>query len=229
MKIKIECLKKKDKYPSFINKAYSLIFLIASLFNPSYASKEFDKEIRSNVEMFYSVFSDYWRSDKTLNKNRPPQIIILNRGSTVLGGCYGKDKKKNHVFSGSQYCAATNTILLDIEQLRDFYKVHKAPGLLFVTAHEAVHAVQQGKSYFLKEPFHELHADCLASRIMKVFEPNMTENELKFLSKLLINSGSETHGHGLDRTASIEMGLGLIKGNCRPLEIYEITSREKIH
>ena len=138
-----------------------------------------------------------------------------------------RNKKDNYVFAGSAFCGATNTILLDKEQLRGFYEVYKAPGVLFLTAHEAAHAVQLGYLYSLKEPFHELQADCIASRLMTFFAPDMTENELKKFSKVAINSGSEIHGTGLNRTDAIKMGLGLIKGECMPKELYDLIPEEK--
>ena len=55
----------------------------------------------------------------------------------------------------------------------------------------------------------------------------MTENELKKFSKVAINSGSEIHGTGLNRTDAIKMGLGLIKGECMPKELYELILKEK--
>ena len=210
-----------------MNKILFSIVLLASLFSPSYASKNSDKEIISNVEKIYSVISQFWREDKVLSKKRPPQLIILNRGSKVFGGCMDRNKKDNYVVAGSEFCGATNTILLDKEQLRGFYEVYKAPGVLFLAAHEAAHAVQLGYLYSLKEPFHELQADCIASRLMTFFAPDMTENELKKFSKVAINSGSEIHGTGLNRTDAIKMGLGLIKGECMPKELYDLITEEK--
>ena len=210
-----------------MNKILFSIVLFASLLSPIYASKNSDKEIISNVEKIYSVISQYWRENKVLNNKRPPQLIILNRGSKVFGGCMDRNKKDNYVVAGSEFCGATNTILLDKEQLRGFYEVYKAPGVLFLTAHEAAHAVQQGYLYSLKEPFHELQADCIASRLMTFFAPDMTENELKKFSKVAINSGSEIHGTGLNRTDAIKMGLGLIKGECMPKELYDLIPEEK--
>ena len=62
---------------------------------------------------------------------------------------------------------------------------------------------------------------------MTFFAPDMTENELKKFSKVAINSGSEIHGTGLNRTDAIKMGLGLIKGECMPKELYDLISEEK--
>ena len=210
-----------------MNKILFSIVLLVSLFSPLYASKNSDKEIISNVDKIYSVISKFWREDKVLSKKRPPQLIILNRGSKVFGGCMDSNKNDNYFVAGSEFCGATNTILLDKEQLRGFYEVYKTPGVLFLTAHEAAHAIQLGYLYSLKDPFHELQADCIASRLMTFFEPNMTENELKKFSKVAINSGSEIHGTGLNRTDAIKMGLGLIKGECMPEELYDLIPREE--
>ena len=60
---------------------------------------------------------------------------------------------------------------------------------------------------------------------MTFFAPDMKENELKKFSKVAINSGSEIHGTGLNRTDAIKMGLGLIKGDCSPKELYELIPR----
>ena len=210
-----------------MNKSLFSIVLLASLFSPLHASNKSDKEIISNVEKIYSVISQFWREDKVLSKKRPPQLIILNRGSKVFGGCMDRNKKDNYVVAGSEFCGATNTILLDKEQLRGFYEVYKGPGVLFLTAHEAAHAVQLGDLYSLKKHFHELQADCIASRLMTFFAPNMTENELKIFSKVAINSGSKIHGTGLNRTDAIKMGLGLIKGEFMPKELYELVSSEE--
>ena len=79
-----------------------------------------------------------------------------------------RNKKDNYVFAGSEFCGATNTILLDKEQLRGFYEVYKAPGVLFLAAHEAAHAVQLGYLYSLKEPFHEL-----SSSVQEFIERNI--------------------------------------------------------
>ena len=210
-----------------MNKVLFFIALLASLLNPSYASQGLDNEVQSIVEEFYYVFSEYWKNNKTLSKKKPPQLIILNRGSIVLGGCLDRNKKDNYVFAGAEYCGATNTILLDKEELRGYFKVYKSSGVLFLTAHEAAHAAQRGKSYKFKDPFRELHADCVAARLLTFFEPNMTENELSNFLKIAANSGSEIHGTGLDRTNAIRMGLGLIKGDCSPKELYELVSSEE--
>ena len=165
------------------------------------------------------------REDKVLSKKRPPQLIISIGDQMYLEDA-DRDKKDNYVFAGSEFCGATNTILLDKEQLRGFYEVYKAPGVLFLTAHEAAHAVQLGYLYSLKKPFHELQADCIASRLMTFFAPDMTKNELEKFSKIALNSGSEIHGTGLDRTDAIKMGLGL-KGDCMPKELGELIPRKE--
>ena len=76
-----------------MNKALFFIALFLSLLNPSYASIDLDKEIRAVVEEFYYVFSEYWKNNQTLSKKKPPQLIILNRGSIVLGGCLDRNKR----------------------------------------------------------------------------------------------------------------------------------------
>ncbi len=115
---------------------------------------------------------------------------------------------------------------MDKEELRGYYKVYKVPGVLFLTAHEAAHAAQRGKLYKFKDPFRELHADCVASRLLTFFEPNMKENELNNFLKIVINSGSEIHGTGSNRTDAIKMGLALIKVDCSPKELYQLISKE---
>ena len=65
----------------------------------------------------------------------------------------------------------------------------------------------------------------MASRLLTFFEHNIKENELNNFLKIAINSGSEIHGTGSNRTDAIKMGLGLIKGDCSTKELYELISK----
>tara|TARA_B100000212_G_C27368473_1_gene531462 strand:+ start:276 stop:866 length:591 start_codon:yes stop_codon:yes gene_type:complete len=195
-----------------------------SIFTPSNATNNSKKEINEVIYELYSRINNYWKTDARLNNNNPPQLIITDKKSIVMGGCLYENETSKILHS--HFCGKTNTIFLTNEDINYFYERHNRIGVLFLAAHEVAHSIQYGVSSGMKKPLRELQADCIASRLVKMFEPNMSNDEKAEFSEMFIFSDSDTHGTGIQRMNAIKMGLGLSKGDCVAEEIMDIISKK---
>ena len=202
-----------------------LFILVMSIFTPSNANNNTKEEINKVIYELYSVINNFWINEDVLKEFKPPQLIITDKNAIVMGGCLDENKNNTYTIYFSHFCKATNTIFLTREDINYFYEKHHFPGVLFLTAHEAAHSIQY-KFSRLKNPWRELQADCIASRLVTIFEPNMSNDEKKEFSEMFIFQDSETHGKGIDRMNAIKMGLKLSKGECSDDEIMDIISKK---
>ena len=202
-----------------------LFILVMSIFTPSNATNNSKEEINQVIYDLYSVINNFWINEDVLKEFKPPHLIITNKNAIVMGGCLDENKNNKYTINFSHFCRATNTIFLTRDDINYFYKKYRYPGVLFLTAHEAAHSIQY-KFSRLQDPAREMQADCMASRLVKIFEPNMSNDEKKEFSEMFIFQDSETHGKGIDRMNAIKMGLKLSKGECSDDEIMDIISKK---
>ena len=197
-----------------------LFILVMSIFTPSNATNNSKMEINEVIYELYSRINNYWKTDSRLNNNNPPQLIITDKKAIVMGGCLYENQTSKILHS--HFCGKTNTIFLTNEDINYFYERHDRKGVLFLAAHEAAHSFQYGVSSDLKKPLRELQADCIASKFVTMFEPNMSHDEKAEFSEMFIFQDSKTHGTGIDRMNAIKMGLKLSKGECSDEEIMNL-------
>ena len=69
-----------------------------------------------SIEKTTQYLMKNWRSDETLQKLFPPQVLSVPKGTTVYGGC-GEHMMGDDV-GGSYYCPYTHTVILDKSQLK---------------------------------------------------------------------------------------------------------------
>ena len=209
-----------------MKKILFFLILVTSIFKPTYATNNYEKEVNDKIYELYSEIKNYWLSNNVLNKKKPPQLIITDKNATVLGGCLDLNKNEITKVLLSHFCGATNTIFITREHIDMLHKRYGIQGVLFLTAHELGHSLQYGFSSKLKNPARELQAYCFGSRLTKFYGPSMSEEEKVDFSEMFIAWDNEIHGSGIERTNAIKMGLGLSKGDCRDEEIMSLISEK---
>ena len=209
-----------------MKKILFFLILVTSIFKPTYATNNYEKEVNDKIYELYSEIKNYWISNNVLNKKKPPQLIITDKNATVIGGCLDENKNETSKVLLSHFCRATNTIFITREHIDMLHKRYGIQGVLFLTAHELGHSLQYGFSSKLKNPARELQAYCFGSRLTKFYGPSMSEEEKVDFSEMFIAWDSDTNGSGIERTNAIKMGLGLSKGDCLDEEIMGIISEK---
>jgi hypothetical protein len=120
-----------------------------------------DASLAEIVSATSSYFSNLTRPNLKVS---PPRFHIALQGEQIPGGCYSKPGDKT--VYGSSYCPATNTIILEIVQLENIRRRYGAGGVAFIVAHEYAHFMQDYAGIRLKDPYHELHADCMGASLL---------------------------------------------------------------
>ena len=170
-----------------------------------------------------------WRSDETLKKLYPPQVLSVPTGTKVYGGC-GEFMKGDHI-GGSLYCPYTHTVFLDTSQLQDFYDAFGSSSIAYIIAHEFSHALQREFEIDLKDPNHELQADCMAGVFIAQGnkELGITREDVLSMSHVAYNIGGKTHGTGAQRAFSLLGGMGRVDFECNEASIQKLVANEINH
>ena len=135
--------------------------LLALLCMPLTVKAELEKTINDTTKYLISN----WMADEVLSTTYPPpQVLSVPEGTRVYGGC-GEYMVGDDV-GGSSYCPPTHTIFLVPEELREFNQVFGPSSVAYVIAHEFSHALQQALDIDMKNPNHELQADCIAGSLI---------------------------------------------------------------
>ena len=189
-------------------------------------------EAKSNlaqiVDFSAKYFTNSWLSSPALRKIPPPQVIALPKNTPVWGGCgSGSSQRRSHV-AGSQWCPATNTISLTLEDMVHFYSNFGNSAVFYVVAHEYAHALQTAYRIRLKPPLHELQADCLAGMFTGSDSQRLgvTRNDVIAMSHAAYSIGGKTHGTGAQRAYALLSGMGVFKTSCSPADIAKIANSD---
>ena len=94
--------------------------LISSVFAIVPAAISSNQNMEQVIDSTASFLVRDWISDPDFKDYLPPQVLSIDKGSKVYGGC-GAYVKGDEV-AGSSYCPVTHTIFLEPEQLSFFYE-----------------------------------------------------------------------------------------------------------
>jgi len=202
-----------------------LLALIPLLLCPMPAKANIDESIEKTTQYLMKN----WRSDETLQKLFPPQVLSVPKGTTVYGGC-GEHMMGDDV-GGSYYCPYTHTVILDKSQLKAFHEAFGASSVAYVIAHEFSHALQGQFKIKLEDPNHELQADCMAGVFIAVGseELDVTREDTISMAQAAYNIGDKTHGTGAQRAFALMGGMGRVDFDCKPSSIEKLANNEITH
>ena len=179
-------------------------------------------DLNKSIDQTTQYLMKNWRSDETLNKLYPPQVLSVPTGTKVYGGC-GEFIEGDHV-GGSLYCPYTHTVFLDTSQLQAFYDAYGNSSIAYIIAHEFSHALQREFKIKLNDPNHELQADCLAGVFIAQGSEKLgiTREDVISMSWVAYNIGGEVHGTGAQRSYSLLSGMGRANSDCKPSSIQKL-------
>ncbi len=202
----------------------ALIFLL-------FPFKGVKADIEPLIEKTSRYLIDNWYADPSLKKSNwyPPQIISLESGKKIYGGC-GKDLSVNKV-AGSFYCSAFHTVVLDPSQLNQFYKAVGPASIAYVVAHEFAHGIQHIRDIRLDPPMHELQADCIAGRLIDEGSKKLkiTREDALDMTVLAYSIGGEhggSHGTPAQRAFAFTIGMGLVDYTCKIEDMKKLANNE---
>ena len=212
------------KTNSFMKLIFALIFLLLPF-----------KAVRADIDPLIEKTSRYlienWYADPSLKESNwyPPQIISLESGKKIYGGC-GKDHSMNKV-AGSFYCPAFHTVVLDPQQLEVFSKAIGPASIAYVVAHEFAHGVQHIRDIRLDAPMHELQADCIAGRLIDEGSKKLkiTREDAIDMTLLAFSIGDEhgvSHGTPAQRAFAFTIGMGLVDYTCKEEDMKKLANNE---
>ena len=183
-------------------------------------------EINIAIDKTTQYLMSNWKADETLKKLYPPQVLSVPTGTKVYGGC-GEFMKGNHI-GGSLYCPYTHTVFLDTSQLQDFYDAFGSSSIAYVIAHEFSHALQREFEINLKDPNHELQADCMAGVFIATGnkELGITRQDVLSMTQVAYSIGGKTHGSGAQRAYSLLGGMGRVDFDCKEASIQKLVDNE---
>ena len=132
---------------------------------------------------------------------RLPQILFGYAGTTVFGGC--SDAAGNAKIPGSYFCAYTNTIVLEPNELEGLRRAFGDGAVAYAIAHEVGHWVQAtfgDPKYSLRGARRELQADCIAGILLYGVsnEIGFTAQDAREAIDAAYSIGSKSHGAPYD-------------------------------
>lgn len=168
-----------------------------------------------------------WVTDKDFSDYYPPQVVLINEGSTVYGAC--GDMIRGDDVDGSAYCPTHHTIYLVPEQLTVFYDAFGPSSVAYVIAHEFGHAIQNRYEIDLGHPNHELQADCLAGVLIRLGSESLGINRSDTIqmAQAAYNIGDPTHGTGAQRAYALMGGMGRVDMECSA-EAIDLLASDKV-
>ena len=154
-------------------------------------------------------------------------MVTVPPGTKVYGGC--GDYLKGDKVSGSYYCGASYSIVLDPSQIKYFLEEFGPSSIAKIIAHEFSHAIQDVEQIRLKEPMHELQADCMAGILLSKGseELGITRQGIIEMARAAHHSGGgKTHGSGDQRVYALLSGMGIARGTCDASEMEALANNK---
>ena len=189
--------------------------------------------MEKSIERTTSYLMKNWYADQSLKKTNwlPPQVITLDRGEKIYGGCGTNDRRVSAKVRGSFYCASFHTIVLDPVQLKKFYDIIGPSSIAYVIAHEFAHGVQHINNIRLEPPMHELQADCIAGRLIDKGKKNLNITrkgvfDMAIMAYEIGGSGTKTHGTGAQRAFALSAGMGFSDFSCNAENLKKLANNE---
>ena len=186
------------------------------------AVKASNENIEKVIDSTASFLVRDWVSDPDFKDYLPPQVLSLDKGSKVYGGC-GEYIVGDEV-AGSSYCPVTHTIFLEPEQLSFFYENFGPSSVAYVVAHEFGHAIQARYDDLEGGAEVELQADCLAGVLIEYgsTELNITRKDTIQMAQAAYAIGDPTHGTGAQRAYALLSGMGVVEAGCTKKEMLAL-------
>ena len=149
-----------------------------------------------------------------------PQILFGFAGTTVFGGCID-EKGDAAKIPGSMFCAYTNTIVLEPNQLEGLRRQFGDGAVAYAIAHEVGHWVQ---ATFGDPQFdaigakRELQADCIAGILLYGVskEIGFTAQDAREAINAAYSIGSKSHGAPYERAYALKSGFSGDPDECYP-------------
>ena len=163
-----------------------------------------------------------WVTDPDFEDYYPPQVLSVQGGTKVYGGC-GAFIHGDEV-AGSAYCPVTNTIYLEPAQLTFFYENFGPSSVAYVLAHEFGHAIQARYDDLDGGVEVELQADCLAGVLVDIGSEQLgiTRQETLQMAQTAYAIGDSSHGTGAQRTYALLSGMGVFEAGCSKKEMIAL-------
>lgn len=196
--------------------------LISSVFAIVPAAISSNQNMEQVIDSTASFLVRDWISDPDFKDYLPPQVLSIDKGSKVYGGC-GAYVKGDEV-AGSSYCPVTHTIFLEPEQLSFFYENFGPSSVAYVVAHEFGHAIQARYDDLEGGAEVELQADCLAGVLIEYgsTELNITRKDTIQMAQAAYAIGDPTHGTGAQRAYALLSGMGVVEAGCTKKEMLAL-------
>ena len=150
---------------------------------------------------------------------RLPQILFGYAGTTVFGGC--RDDAGNAKIPGSYFCAYTNTIVLEPNQLEGLRRAFGDGAVAYAIAHEVGHWVQAtfgDPKLDARGARRELQADCIAGILLYGVsnEIGFTAQDAREAIDAAYSIGSKSHGAPYERAYALQSGFSGDPDECYP-------------
>jgi hypothetical protein len=197
-------------------------FLIALFTFVPVALSAPDKSMEEVIDGTASFLVRDWVTDPEFEDYNPPQVLSIDKGTKVYGGC-GSYIHGDEV-AGSSYCPLTNTIFLEPDQLTFFYENFGPSSVAYVVAHEFGHAIQARYGDLEGGSEVELQADCLAGVLIDIGSEKLgiTRKDTVQMAQAAYAIGDPTHGTGAQRTYALLSGMGVMEAGCTKKEMLAL-------
>jgi hypothetical protein len=152
---------------------------------------------------------------KSINGFVFPRIAIGLYGQIARANC-----SNTHVL-GSYYCPKDNTIVLEPIQLESLRRQWGDGSVAYALVHEYAHAVQSQFRISLKDPYHELQADCIAGAVLLSKDTNAKADlainradAYEMIATAYSVGGGSVHGSGNQRSDALVQGARAGLSGC---------------
>lgn len=139
-------------------------------------------------------------------KHPSPQILFGIAGTSTYGSCV--DQSNSNIIPGSFYCAKTNTIILEVNQLETLRRQYGDGAVVYALAHEYGHYIQRYYELRNSTIYNELQADCMAGVILNnsAKRIGLDQNDLREVLITAAAVGGGTHGTPKQRAGAVLQG-----------------------
>ena len=136
-----------------------------------------------------------------------PQILFGIGGTYAYGSCQSASGSTQ--IPGSFYCAKTNTIILEYQQLEELRRSYGDGAVVYALAHEYAHYIQRTQGIQNSLTIQELQADCIAGVILKTYTDllGLNESDIREIISTAKALGGGSHGTPEDRAVAVFIGL----------------------
>jgi hypothetical protein len=136
-----------------------------------------------------------------------PQILFGIGGTHAYGSCQSASGSIR--IPGSFYCAKTNTILLEYQQLEELRRSFGDGAIIYALAHEYAHYIQTIMGIQNPITTQELQADCIAGVLLysTAEKLGLNDSDIREIISTARAVGGGTHGTPEERAAAVFIGL----------------------